>query len=712
MRGAVACGLAVLLLDLVLCVALWAVLVLLRCSSCGGLAGVWAFGVVKWFLLHSLIPELTGGPVPVVLHKLSVLLCLLSPVLESGRVLLDASGCYAVPHPDPSVALLGVMSSGLACVVWEVGLSVKSRAGRDDGNVKAGPLLLRIVKYFRPDVLYLIAAFTFLFLCVICETQIPYYQGMVVDILSGQILHTSFSYTLTQLAVVSLGSALFSGLRGGIFMCTLSRLNKRMRLRLFHSLLQQEVHFFDENKPGSLSSRLQSDVDKMGRTVALNANALARSTIKACIMLIRMYSLSWELTVLTIVEMPLLAAVDSQYQAKSKDFKNQIQERLAEAKEEAHQTISGIRTVRSFRGELREVKRYKECLEQVCAVKSRGRIYSSVFLLIRRLVSLGIRLLMLLQARSLISSGRLTVGILVSFFLYQKPMSRSIREFLYSCGDTVSTVGIISKVFSYLDRKPKCQDVGDLAPEQLEGKVVFSNVSFIYPSPDSQKPVLKSVSIEMLPGKITALVGPSGGGKTSCVSLLQRLYEPQEGQILLGGQPLHRYQHKYLHQKVALVSQNPVLFSGSVRYNIAYGLKDCSLDKVREAAERINADDFISNLEKQYDTDVCEGGGRLSDGERQCIAIIRALVRNPQVLILDEATSKLDVNMQHAVLQEVRARGCTVLVVDHDLSTVEKADHIIFLENGQVAEEGTHQELMSKRGRYYGWKEELFTTSS
>ncbi|XP_042371653.1 antigen peptide transporter 2-like [Plectropomus leopardus] len=148
---------------------------------------------------------------------------------------------------------------------------------------------------------------------------------------------------------------------------------------------------------------------------------------------------------------------------------------------------------------------------------------------------------------------------------------------------------------------------------------------------------------------MTALVGPSGSGKTSCVSLLKRLYEPQRGQILLDGEPLHRYKHKYLHQKMALVSQNPVLFSGSLRYNIEYGLKDCPAEKVKEAAKKAKADNFISELEDKYDTDVGESGGRLSDGQKQCIAIIRALVREPQVIILDEATSKLDVEVQHAV---------------------------------------------------------------
>ncbi|XP_059180929.1 antigen peptide transporter 2 [Centropristis striata] len=711
MNEAVSCGCFILLFDAVLSSALWAGLVLLNCSSCcGGLAGVWAFGAVKWVVLHVFTSVLTDGKPPAVLRQLVPLLCLLSPVMESGRVLrAPPSEPYPGPSADLSTLLLGPMASLLACAVWEKGLFGNSKARKENTKLDAKRLLLRVLKYFKPDTFYLIAAFGFLILGVFCDTYIPLYQGKVIDMMRGPLLQTSFFSAIGQLALFSLGSALFSGMRGGIFMCTLARLNKRLKHLLFHSLLQQEVTFFDENNPGRLSSRLHSDVDRMGRTVALNANALVRSTVKTCLMLRVMLGLSWELTLLTCIEMPLLAIVQNKYISWSKELKDQIQDCHAQNKDLVTQTISKISTVRSFRAEKDELRRYGEALEHMCSVKTRQGIYSSFFCLIRRLVTLGIKILMLLLARDLISSGDLSIGSLVTFFLYQKPMSNNLREIMYVYGETLSTVGVISNVFSYLDRTPKCQPAGELAPEKLEGRIVFKDVTFTYPSAPENKPALKSVSLELKPGKVTALVGPSGSGKTSCVSLLKRLYEPQQGQILLDGEPLHRYQHKYLHQKMAVVSQNPVLFSGSLRYNITYGLKDCSLEKVTEAAKKANAHDFISQLEKQYDTDVGESGGSLAEGLKQSITVIRALVREPQVIILDEATSKLDVETQHTVLQEVLARGRTVLVVAHQLNTVEKADHIVFMEKGEVVEEGTHRQLMDRRGRYHRLKEELFS---
>uniref|UniRef100_A0A8C4ST10 ATP-binding cassette sub-family B member 9-like n=1 Tax=Erpetoichthys calabaricus TaxID=27687 RepID=A0A8C4ST10_ERPCA len=318
-----------------------------------------------------------------------------------------------------------------------------------------------------------------------------------------------------------------------------------------------------------------------------------------------------------------------------------------------------------------------------------------------QLVRLVFQVIMLYYGRHLIQSEQMTTGNLVSFILYQSDLGSYISTLVYVYSNMINSVGAAAKVFEYLDRQPKISTKGTKQPALLEGYVNFKNVCFSYPSrPDV--PVLKNVSLELEPGKITALVGPSGGGKSTCVSLLERFYDPVMGEIHIDGTPIQEYEHKYLHRKVAIVGQEPVLFAGSIKDNIGYGLPDCSVKLTEAAAHKANAHKFIKSLDHQYLTDVGERGGQLSGGQKQRIAIARALVRNPQILILDEATSCLDVESEHLIqgaLNNIKNR--TVLVIAHRLKTVENADKIIVLDGGVVVEQGTHEELMINESCYY-----------
>lgn len=342
-------------------------------------------------------------------------------------------------------------------------------------------------------------------------------------------------------------------------------------------------------------------------------------------------------------------------------------------------------------------------------LKTRRDTVRAIYLLVRRSTGLAMQVFMLYYGRLFIQSGQMTTGNLVSFILYQSDLGDNIRTLTYIFGDMLNSVGAAGKVFEYLDRKPEVSTDGQLKPDQLTGHISFHRVNFAYPTcPD--KTVLQDFSLELKSGQMTALVGPSGEGKSTCASLLQRFYEPQDGEILLDNEPLQSYDHRFLHQKIAVVNQEPVLFSGSIRDNIAYGLADCSLSEIQEAARKANAHEFIGQLEKGYDTEVGEGGGQLSKSERQRIAIARALVRRPQVLILDEITSSLDAESENKVQQALAScPNQTLLVIAHRLKTVEKADQIVLINEGGVQERGTHQELMEMKGSYYKLREKLFT---
>ncbi|MBN3289408.1 ABCB9 protein, partial [Polypterus senegalus] len=635
--------------------------------------------------------------------------CLLLPEYQTGQLVLHhrplgmVTGFYGL-----GFCLMSTVMSVAACLTWEMLRSSgtkMTKAGSDcNGERKkqeARVLFRRVVGYSRPDAPLLAGAFLFLTLAVTCEMFIPYYTGQVIDILGSIYKQETFISAIILMGLFSLGSSLSAGIRGGLFMCTLSRLNKRVRLMLFKALVQQEIGFFESTKTGDLTSRLSTDTTLMSQSVAINVNVFLRSMIKTFGVLSLMVTLSWQLTFITFIETPLIGIIQKIYNAYYEAFAKQVQDSIALANDTAGEIVSGIKTVRSFSAEDTEAKRYERNLLHIHSLKTKRDAIRAAYLLIRRLVTLVFQVIMLYYGRNLIQSGQMTTGNLVSFILYQSHLGSYIRTLVYVYSNMLNSVGAAAKVFEYLDRQPKISTKGTKQPALLEGYVNFKNVCFSYPSrPDV--PVLKNVSLELEPGKITALVGPSGGGKSTCVSLLERFYDPVMGEIHLDGTPIQEYDHKYLHRKVAMVGQEPVLFAGSIKDNIGYGLPDCSVELTEAAARKANAHKFIKSLDHEYLTDVGERGGQLSGGQKQRIAIARAIVRNPQILILDEATSCLDVESEHLIqgaLNDIKNR--TVLVIAHRLKTVENADKIIVLDGGVVVEQGTHEELMINESCYY-----------
>ncbi|KAM3596903.1 uncharacterized protein V6R79_022605 [Siganus canaliculatus] len=507
----------------------------------------------------------------------------------------------------------------------------------------------------------------------------------------------------------SMVSSVSAGCREGLLLCAISAFTCRVKVKLFKALTKQEVGFFETIKTGEITSRLSRDTNLMGEAVCLNINVLLQTFIKTLGVISLMMNLSWKLTFLVLMETPITGLIQNIYNTHYQRLSLAVQDSMAVANETVTETVSGIRVVRSFNTEKHEACRYEKCLMNTHILKSQRDTVTAVYELARRLTAVAMQVLMLYYGRMFIQRGQMTTGSLVSFILYQSDLGDNIRAMTSIFGDMLNSVGAAGKVFEYLNRKPEVSTDGRLKPDQLTGNINFCRLNFAYPSfPD--KMVLQDFSLELKSGQMTALVGPSGEGKSTCASLLQRFYEPQDGEILLDNEPLKTYEHRFLCNKIAVVSQEPVLFSGSIRYNIGYGLPDCSLDDIQEAARKANAHDFITQLQKGYDTEVGEGGGMLSKSERQRIAIARALVRKPQVLILDEITSSLDSDSENKVQQALASSPSqTLLVIAHRLKTIEKADQIVVVGEGRVQERGTHQELMEKRGSYYKLREKLFT---
>ncbi|XP_006865439.1 PREDICTED: ATP-binding cassette sub-family B member 9 isoform X1 [Chrysochloris asiatica] len=565
----------------------------------------------------------------------------------------------------------------------------------------SGATLKKLLACTKPDMALLIVGAFFLIIAALGETFLPYYTGRAIDGIVIQKSMGQFSTIVIVMCVLVVGSSFAAGIRGGIFSLIFARLNIRLRNCLFSSLVSQETSFFDENRTGDLISRLTSDTTMVSDLVSQNINIFLRNTVKVTGVVVFMFSLSWQLSLVTFMGFPIIMMVSNVYGKYYKRLSKEVQSALAQASSTAEETISAIKTVRSFANEEEEAKVYSQKLQQVYKLNKKEAAAYTYYVWGSGLTLLVVQVSILYYGGHLVISGQMTSGSLISFIIYEFVLGDCMESVGSIYSGLMQGVGAAEKVFEFIDRKPTMVHNGSLAPDHLEGRVDFENVTFSYRTrPHTQ--VLKNVSFSLAPGKVTALVGPSGSGKSSCVSILANFYPLEDGQVLLDGQPISAYEHKYLHRMISLVSQEPVLFARSIRDNIAYGLPEGTFADVIEASKKANAHDFIKELHDRYDTETGERGAQLSGGQKQRVALARALVRKPPVLILDEATSALDAESEYLIQQAIHdnLQKRTMLIITHRLSTVKQAHHIVVLDKGRVVQQGTHQELIAQGGLY------------
>ncbi|XP_059974418.1 ABC-type oligopeptide transporter ABCB9 isoform X2 [Mesoplodon densirostris] len=558
----------------------------------------------------------------------------------------------------------------------------------------SGATLQKLLSYTKPDIAFLVAASFFLIMAALGETFLPYYTGRAID---GIVIQKSMEQFSTAVIVISFAA----GIRGGIFTLIFARLNVRLRNRLFRSLVSQETSFFDENRTGDLISRLTSDTTMVSDLVSQNINIFLRNTVKVTGVVVFMFSLSWQLSLVTFMGFPIIMMVSDIYGKYYKRLSKEVQNALARASSTAEETISAMKTVRSFANEEEEADVYSRKLQQVYKLNRKEAAAYMYYVWGSGLTLLVVQVSILYYGGHLVISGQMTSGNLISFIIYEFVLGDCMESVGSVYSGLMQGVGAAEKVFEFIDRQPTMVHDGNLAPDHLEGRVDFENVTFTYRTrPHTQ--VLQNVSFSLSPGKVTALVGPSGSGKSSCVNILENFYPLEGGRVLLDGKPISAYDHKYLHRVISLVSQEPVLFARSITDNISYGLPTVPFEVVVEAAQKANAHGFIMELQDGYNTETGEKGAQLSGGQKQRVAMARALVRNPPVLILDEATSALDAESEFLIQQAIHGnlQKHTVLIIAHRLSTVERAHLIVVLDKGRVVQQGTHQQLLAQGGLY------------
>uniref|UniRef100_A0A915AK02 Uncharacterized protein n=1 Tax=Parascaris univalens TaxID=6257 RepID=A0A915AK02_PARUN len=638
------------------------------------------------------------------------------------KLLAFAENAVTLYCIGPWLSLIwNVFATGLLLVLWRFVLmsapglnyerllehhSSESRdEGRDDRttvNEREGAFdhAVRLLRYCKTQWMWFLAGLIFLVIQSVALMFLPYLTGQVISSIVQVRTYDVLVRSVIWMTVLSFITVFFDGLRAGCFDYATALVNRQIRCDLFRSLVKQEIAFFDSTRTGEITSRLTADCQTMSSTVSTNLNTFMRNGLMLVGALVIMSALSWRLTMVTFMIVPVVAFATRLYGLNYDKLAERTQSTVAGANEIADEVMSTMRTVRSFACESRESDRFEKSLDDVVKISKKKSISFIGFTWVNAGCDRIIEVAVLCYGGHLVLSGKMTPDNLIAFLLYQIQLGENLYYLGTVFAGLMESVGASRKVFEYMLRKPTVTNTGSMCLP-VKGLIRFEGVSFAYPSRPKNF-VLKAMSFTIYPGETVALVGPSGGGKSSIVALIEHFYNPNSGNVFIDGMPVSSYDHEFIHQKIALVAQEPVLYDGSVRYNILYGMDNGDEETMIRAAKMANVHDFVMETENQYDTNCGEKGVQMSGGQKQRIAIARALVRDPAVLILDEATSALDAESERIVQEAITAssRKRTIIVIAHRLSTVEKADRIFVVNKGQIVQQGRHGQLLQEDGLY------------
>ncbi len=567
------------------------------------------------------------------------------------------------------------------------------------GNALDFKLVGRILSYAKPHKLYF---FWSIFLTIALAVVSPLRPYLIEYTVDHDILQGNYkglvNMTLVMLLLLVLQSAIqyshtyLTNVLG-------QSVIKDMRTQTFDHILSLRLQFFDKTPLGQLITRTISDLETIADVFSEGLIEIVGSLLQIMALLFFMFFTDWSLSLMVLAPVPLLVIGTIYFQKAIKKAFQSVRQEVSHLNTFLQEHITGIRIIQAFSREDQEMEKFEAINLRYRDSNISSNFYYSIFFpFVEIIMALSTGLLVWYGSRRIIHS-EIAPGVVVSFIMYINLLFRPIREL----ADKFNTLqmGMVSaeRIFALLDTDERTPDTGTLKPDDLEGSIEFDNVWFAY---TEDQYVLKNISFKVKKGETIALVGATGAGKSSVINLLNRFYEVNAGSIKLDGIDIREYELGFLRSKITTVLQDVFLFSDTILNNISLKNENISEQAVELAAREVGAEEFIRRLPAGFNYNVMERGGTLSAGQSQLLSFIRALVYNPKILVLDEATSSVDTEteemIQRAILKLMKGR--TSIVIAHRLSTIQHADKIIVLDHGEIMEMGTHQELLKADGHY------------
>jgi len=573
-------------------------------------------------------------------------------------------------------------------------------------KMSAREIFSRLLRYLTPYKKWIAMLVCAVIITSATGIASPYILGR--EIVSRYILRGDLN-GLLRIIIIFIGVLTANWIANTIRMYGLGKIGQslllKMRSDLFRHLQELSFSFFDNSDSGDLISRVTNDTDAIGEAFTSGLVQVASDILSLFMIVIVMFSINVQLSLASMIVVPLIVAVAFLFNSKFRAAYRMQRTRISNVTSKLQESISGIREIQSFTREKDVMKDFKNAnLENLQANLQATKVWGSFFPTIQLIQALGTGIVIAyggwLAFNGMLGPIEDAVGTLITFVMYVRMFFGPIFDLTNFYNTVQSALAAAERIFEILDIEPEIKDSEDAVEiPSINGEIEFRNVSFGY---KPEHPVLHNISFRIKPKETVALVGPTGAGKSTIIKLLCRFYDPQSGQILIDGHDLKKVKMKSLHKQMGIVLQETFLFSGTIMDNIRYGKIDATDEEVIAAAKLVGAHEFIERLPDGYNTKIGERGAGLSVGQKQLISFARALLRNPAILILDEATSSIDPYTDLLIRKAMKLllKDRTSIIIAHRLSTVRDADRILVIDNGRIVEEGSHKELIKKGGLY------------